>query len=591
MKRITHKIRFDQRLFLYIFFIFFLFSLIVSIFQYQREKQFRVESLEIQLSNYNTFLNNYLSSNTFTNSNIDSLVALFPNPQTRVTILNNDGSVFYDSYVAHNKQLENHLSRPEIQQALKNDFGSAIRHSSSTGEDFFYVAKKYSHYFIRSALPYNMTLNEMLKANPKFFYFMLIMFLITVVSLIQISNRIGKSISQLRDFAQNAENDNEMDREHNFTNDELGEISAYIVEIYKRLRGTKNDLYKEREKLFKHLQITQEGLAIFSADKKEILSNSHFLQFFDVISDIPLTSSNEVFAIPEISPIKEFITTNLLDENKDSNLHSESIKVEKNGHSFMVRCIVFQDNNFEISINNITQQERENQLKRQLTQNISHELKTPVSSIQGYMETIIANPDLDPEKLRFFIDRSYYQSVRLTQLLQDISLLNKIDEATNLFEREMVYVNEIICDVLNDVSLEITKKNIAIETNLEQIILLRGNRSLLYSVFRNLVDNSITYAGENLTIGIQCYREDESFFYFRYYDTGVGVSEEHLSRLFERFYRIDQGRSRKMGGTGLGLAIVKNAILFHQGTIIARNRMEGGLEFLFTLKKENDIDN
>jgi hypothetical protein len=149
-------------------------------------------------------------------------VALFPNPQTRVTILNNDGSVFYDSYVAHNKQLENHLSRPEIQQALKNEFGSAIRHSSSTGEDFFYVAKKYPHYFIRSALPYNMTLNEMLKANPKFFYFMLIMFFITVVSLIQISNRIGKSISQLRDFAQNADKDSEMDANKILTNDELG---------------------------------------------------------------------------------------------------------------------------------------------------------------------------------------------------------------------------------------------------------------------------------------------------------------------------------------------------------------------------------
>lgn len=586
MKRITHKIRFDQRLFLYIFFIFFLFSLIVSIFQYQREKQFRVESLEIQLSNYNTFLNNYLGTNASTISNIDSLVALFPNPQTRVTILNNDGSVFYDSYVAHNKQLENHLSRPEIQQALKNEFGSAIRHSSSTGEDFFYVAKKYPHYFIRSALPYNMTLNEMLKANPKFFYFMLIMFFITVVSLIQISNRIGKSISQLRDFAQNADKDSEMDREHNFTNDELGEISAYIVEIYKRLRTIKNDLYKEREKLYQHLQITQEGLAIFSADKKEILSNSHFLPFFDVISDIPLTSSNEVFAIPEISPIKEFITTNLLDENKDSNLHSESIKIEKNGHSFMVRCIVFQDNNFEISINNITQQERENQLKRQLTQNISHELKTPVSSIQGYMETIIANPNLDAEKLRFFIERSYHQSIRLTQLLQDISLLSKLDEATTLFERETEYVNEIITDVLNDVSLEIDSKNITIENHINQIIIIKGNHSILYSVFRNLIDNSISHAGQHFTISLQCYREDEENFYFSYYDTGVGVPEEHLPRLFDRFYRVDHGRSRKMGGTGLGLAIVKNGILFHHGKITARNRNEGGLEFLFNLKKD-----
>lgn len=586
MKLFKRKTRFDQRLFLYFFFIFLIFSVLVTLFQYQREKRFSSEKLEAQLSDYNTIIDNYIHTNSISNSGLDSLVALFPDSLTRVTIMRKDGSVLYDSFVAHNKKLENHLNRPEVQDALEQGIGMAIRRSASTGIDFYYVANSYPDYFIRCALPYDVSLNEMLKANPLFFYFMLIMFVITVVPLVFISNRIGKSISQLRNFAQNAENDNEMERHHNFTHDELGEISAYIIEIYKRLRRTKDDLLKEREKLYQHLQIAQEGLAIFSSDKKEILSNSHFLQFFDIISDTPLTSPNEVFSIPEIETITTFIDTNLLEILKESKMQRESIKIDKNGHSFVVRCIIFQDNNFEISINDITQQERENQLKRQLTQNISHELKTPVSSIQGYMETIIANPDLDPEKLKFFIDRSYHQSVRLTQLLQDISLLSKIDEATSLFEREMVYVNEIIADVINDVSLEISQKNIQIENQINQIILIKGNHSILYSIFRNLIDNSISHAGDNLTISIQCYREDDESFYFSYYDTGVGVPEEHLPRLFDRFYRVDHGRSRKMGGTGLGLAIVKNGLLFHHGKITARNRPEGGLEFLFNLVKE-----
>jgi two-component system OmpR family sensor kinase len=115
---------------------------------------------------------------------------------------------------------------------------------------------------------------------------------------------------------------------------------------------------------------------------------------------------------------------------------------------------------------------------------------------------------------------------------------------------------------------------------------IRGNYSLIYSIFRNLMDNSIAYAGTYIQVTINCFREDENHYYFSFADTGVGVGSEHLQRLFERFYRVDKGRSRKMGGTGLGLAIVKNAILIHGGNISAKRNQGGGLEFIFTLSKE-----
>ena len=115
-----------------------------------------------------------------------------------------------------------------------------------------------------------------------------------------------------------------------------------------------------------------------------------------------------------------------------------------------------------------------------------------------------------------------------------------------------------------------------------------GNYSLLYSIFRNLMDNAIAYAGTNIHINISCFREDENYYYFSFADTGIGVSPEHLNRLFERFYRVDKGRSRKLGGTGLGLAIVKNAVLIHGGTISAKNNQGGGLEFVFTLAKRDN---
>lgn len=141
-------------------------------------------------------------------------------------------------------------------------------------------------------------------------------------------------------------------------------------------------------------------------------------------------------------------------------------------------------------------------------------------------------------------------------------------------------------NIINEVSLELEEKHISIVDSLKKGIQIKGNYSLLYSIFRNLMDNAIAYAGTNIQININCFREDENYYYFSFADTGIGVSPEHLNRLFERFYRVDKGRSRKLGGTGLGLAIVKNAVIIHGGNISAKNNQGGGLEFVFTLAKE-----
>jgi len=344
---------------------------------------------------------------------------------------------------------------------------------------------------------------------------------------------------------------------------------------------TKDEVNKEREKLIKHLQISQEGLAIFSSEKKEILANTHFIQYTNILSDRQCESSDEIFLLPEFTELTVFIDESLL----NNQLTRKRLIVEKGARVFSVQCIVFQDGTFEISINDISVQEHENQLKRHLTQNISHELKTPVSSILGYMESILDNPDIDPQRQRFFVERSFQQAQRLRDLLQDISILNKMDEGKRLFEKENCNISEVITDVLNDVNLQIEQKECIVIKNIKPDLQIQGNRSLIYSIFRNLMDNALAYAGEKVTIDISCYREDDQFYYFSFSDNGIGVQEEHLNRLFERFYRVDKGRSRKMGGTGLGLAIVKNAVIYHHGTISAKNSLIGGLSFVFSLRK------
>ena len=219
------------------------------------------------------------------------------------------------------------------------------------------------------------------------------------------------------------------------------------------------------------------------------------------------------------------------------------------------------------------QAEKENQLRRELTQNIL-----------GYTETILDDPQMNNETQRQFIQRTHAQAQRLTALLQDISTLNRMDYAAHQLKMERTDVSEIVSDIVEETAIAVEKRHMTLNNCLPQDIVILGNPSLIYSIFRNLIDNAINYAGEGTTIEIHA-EPTTDVWKFLLSDNGVGIAPEHLSRIFERFYRIDKGRSRSLGGTGLGLAIVKNAVLLHGGSITVRPADKGGLAFEFTLRK------
>ena len=228
--------------------------------------------------------------------------------------------------------------------------------------------------------------------------------------------------------------------------------------------------------------------------------------------------------------------------------------------------------------------EEQNELKRQLTQNVAHELKTPVASIQGYLETIIDNPAVGEETKRQFLERCYAQSQRLSAVLQDISTLNRMDDAPLARDFQPVNVSQLVANLVKETALQLSERRMTFRNLLPTGIQIMGNQSLLYSIFRNLTDNAIAYAGEGTTILLEA-QEQDTHWLFTFSDNGIGIDPRHLPRLFERFYRVDKGRSRKMGGTGLGLAIVKNAVQLHGGDISVHNIPAGGLAFRFTLSK------
>ncbi|MBR3487846.1 MAG: hypothetical protein IKH33_00865 [Bacteroidales bacterium] len=234
----------------------------------------------------------------------------------------------------------------------------------------------------------------------------------------------------------------------------------------------------------------------------------------------------------------------------------------------------------------IVEQTRNRQLKQEMTSNIAHELKTPVSSIRGYLEILLGDKPVDEEQRHYFLERCYSQTLRLSNLINDVSLINKLEEAQDLFTKESVDVRILAEEAMVELAQSAEEHHITILDELPSNIVVTGNSMLIYSIFRNLIENAIVHAGDGVTVGMDCYQpEDEGHYYIHLYDTGRGVDNEYLPRLFDRFLRIDEGRSRKSGGTGLGLSIVKHAVMFHGGDIYAKNRDGGGLEFFFSLKK------
>ena len=579
-----HRIPFSQRLFWSVFFMFLGFTVCFLLFQYQREREFAQEKLNNVLSNYNYQLFRKCQQSTDINKTVISFMDDIPQKDLRVTIIDPSGDVLFDN--SGTDEFNNHNDRSEVRKARLYNEGFAIRSSESTGKRYFYSASNIGGYIYRSALPYDPYVRGILTVNKDFIYFMALMTLIFFFVLSRFTFSIGKTISKLRDFALNVEKDRMPAVDYVFPNDELGDISQNIVTLYHRQQKAKNELSMEREKLIKHFQYSKEGFAMFTSEGREILSNILFIQFINVISDTQIHQVEDVTDIAELEPIRTFLNKNIRNLNRKKKVLRESVTIDKNGKIFLIECILFLDNSYEISINDISRQEEESRMKRQLTQNVSHELKTPVSSIQGYLETILSNPDLSPDKRQFFLERCYSQSTRLTGLLRDISVLNRLDEASEMFDLTEVNITKLIAEIQKACSQDMEEKPITSEIILPGDPTVFGNNSLLYSIFRNLYDNAIAYAGENIRITVNCYKEDPKYYYFSFSDNGVGIPEEHINRIFERFYRVDKGRSRKIGGTGLGLSIVKNGVNFHKGQISAKSSPGKGVTFFFTLKKK-----
>ena len=480
---LKNRLPYSQRLFfLLVFFAGILMSGFI-LFQYEREKQFKIENLNIQLQLLNAQIIDAINNG----KSLDKITLHFQNryPDLRLTLIDTTGVVLYDAPNEwKNDSIPNHYSRQEVMQAINEGEGYTIRRRSENEKgDYFYSATRIGPTIVRSALPYNVSLTKLLTADFSFLWIMIGLTVIMCIFGYFAIRHIGQSIKRLQEFANLASRNERIENIKPFPNDELGEISQHIVQLYSQLQQTTADRNRE------HAMV----------------------------------------------------------------LHEEQEKIR---------------------------------LKRQLTNNINHELKTPVAAIQGYLETLLANPCLTAEKRTAFLEKSCAQVERLRHLLSDVATITRMDEGRELIGKEPVVLNDLIDEVRADMELRPEGQRLRVNCDFQGPVEVEGNPSLLSSVFRNLADNAAAYSGGR-DIFIRLLSDTAEACTILFADNGIGVDEEHLPHLFERFYRIDKGRSRKLGGTGLGLSIVKNAVVIHGGTITVRNGERGGLEFVFTLRKHS----
>ncbi len=587
MKR---KLTLRQKLFLNFSLTFAVFTVLVLIFQFERERNFRRSNFEVTLDNiaqlsYSYFRNKdaYQEKGSWM---IDSLTALGSDLDIRVTIISREGRVVFDSEVGDLTSMENHLNRPEVQEALEEGKGSNIRDSETTGHSYYYYVRTYPDYFVRAAAIYNVTVRESLHVERRFIAYLALLFILFSIVLMFITRRISETITKLKDFAIRLRSGNEPPLELDFPDDDLGEISSQITSIYRDLNKAQQEILDEKEKLFTHLNSLNEGIAFFTPERKKILTNQQFIQNLNLVTGQSSVTPEELFSLPVMAPIVEFIDQTLACPEclKAETPPSIEKVMERSKRYFKVRCMFFADSSFELVITNTTPTVKGKLIRQQMTSNIAHELKTPVTSILGYLETL-QEEDIPKKTRKRFMKGALRQTERLWGLIEDISSLNKIEEAADSYPMKSVRIRKVVDEVHEHLKLKLDKQEIRVNIEIRKDMEVKGNLSLLYSVFYNLFDNVIKYGGANIQINLENYLEDQKYYYFSFSNTGNPVEEKHMTRIFERFYRIDTGRSREQGGTGLGLSIVKNAIELHGGKITAKSSSEGGIEFLFSLSK------
>ncbi len=488
------RFNYRWRLFLPLATILWIFAIALGMFHYNRTLEYRKEIIMTNIE----FINNriidaynnsdpkaaekflHFIDNYYINTTFDDLSVAVYNVMTG-SLVSSAGK-----HIPPPDNLDDIAINPVYGNSLNS--GAPQYLTDAIDAEIFYYRTRTTddgRYVVQTVMPYTTRIAGRLTSSPAFFIAVIGLSIALTIFLYIFTGHLGKSILLMREFVNNALNDTDFNADSKeFPNDELGEISKKIVELY--------------------------------------------------------------------------------------TARSHAIKTIEREHRIALKAT-----------------EEKNRIKRQLTDNINHELKTPIGIIKGYVDTLLDNPDMDNDTKNHFLRKTAGQVTRITDMLNDISTITRLEEGNQSIPTEKIDFHDVVFTTVNDIIESGINKTMEVTYDIPFECNIKGNFNLLGNVLSNLAKNAAAYSGGTL-MGINLIAQNKNFYTFSFFDNGKGLDPTHLSHIFDRFYRVDVGRSRKNGGTGLGLAIVKSTIITMGGTISVRNRKGGGLEFLFTLPKWNE---
>lgn len=484
----------------------------------------------------------------------------------RITWVDNKGQVLYDTQ-SDAKHMKNHANRQEIKEAIKSGYGESTRWSATLTEKSIYAAQRLN----------NGTIVRLSVAQQTIFYLLLgmmsplaIIILLAIILSVLIARYIAKKVSEPL---------NNIDLDHPLSNDSYEEITPLLRRLdshQAKIQHQKLLLQKRQKEFDTIISKIKEGMILLDDQARIVSINAEALKLFQINDD---WHGRFMMEVSRDLTLKDLIDQGLKGKKKEAN-----IGIENNHYRVLVRPTT--DNNrvtgLVVLLFDVTDQLQMEQLQREFTANVSHELKTPLHVISGYSE-LLANQMVPNEEVPQFAAKIHKESERLVKLVEDIINLSHLDEQEKL-PQETVNLYDLTQKVLEGLQAKADKKHIQINFNGEEAI-LRGNPVLLNSLVYNLCDNAITYNHEKGQVNVTLKNSPDTIT-LEVSDTGLGIAEKDKKRIFERFYRVDKSRSKIVWGTGLGLSIVKSALDFHNGSIKVDSHLGQGTTMTVLLHKQ-----
>jgi len=476
----------------------------------------------------------------------------------RVTLVSTDGTVLYDSEVADRTALENHAERAEIKKAVQNGFGEEKRLSKTIGKETYYYAVRLKNgNIIRTAKTTSSIYGVFISVLPQSLLIIAVILLACFIVARSLTQRIIAPINRF-DFDKNNE-----------TYDELSPFIRTITAQKEQISDALDEITKKSAVIDAITGNMNEGLILLSKDGTVLTANQSAVSILD-IKAAPV--GKNILEVTRNIAVLDHMKAALAGEN--SNL---VLEIERRVYHMFFSSV---DSGVLILLLDITEKAKSEKMRREFTANVSHELKTPLTTISGYAE-LMSNGMVKLEDILNVSGKMKSESDRLIDLIEDIMRLSELDETDDSKSFEEFDFTDLIADVAENLKPKADERGIAVSIP-KKSQTITANRTMMFELLYNLIDNAIKYNKQDGSVTVAL-EQTAAGTGISIKDTGIGIDKKHHDRIFERFYRVDKSRSKKIGGTGLGLSIVRHIVAYHGGSVSVKSEEGEGTEIRVTL--------